>query len=98
MRVIAKFENLKFVEDVRGNKGWMHTKLLGRVKHAVIQNKDSKEGFVYAFRFPNSKIGRPIYKIKEGVILRLKKCSNEWCLLSNKKNEFWVQKRFLWGV
>ena len=49
-----------------------------------------------AFKKPNI-YSRPLARLEKGKMVIIKKCRDEWCKILVQNNEFWIQKKFLWG-
>ena len=80
------------VQDVDGQGGWMHFRLLSGVRTVVfrksgtaIRNQPDVDGLVVAFA-------------DKGVIAWLKECTLLWCRVSVDSHTGWVEKPEIFGV
>ena len=48
------------------------------------------------FKKPNI-YSQPLIRLEKGKMVIIKKCRDEWCKILVQNNQFWIQKKFLWG-
>ena len=80
------------VEDVDGEGGWVHTKLLSTRRTVLVQED------LLALRETPSSSGRKLARLEAGVIARLGACQPEWCEASIEGFTGWLPKSGIWGV
>ncbi len=90
IKQIDKKENWRRIIDLKNNSGWIHRSQLKPI-NSVINLKDK-----ILFKKP-SLFSKPIAKIKEGRILVIKKCENNWCKIKSSKFNGWIQTDNIWG-
>jgi SH3-like domain-containing protein len=80
------------VEDVDGEGGWVHTKLLSARRTVLVQQN------LLALRETPSNSGRKLARLEAGVLPRLRACRPEWCQVSIEGYTGWLPKSGIWGV
>ncbi len=80
------------VQDVDGEGGWMHFRLLSGVRTVVF-----RESGTAIFDQPDVG-GLVIAFADKGVIAFLEKCTLDWCRVSGKGYSGWVQKPGVFGA
>ncbi len=91
LKQIDKKENFRRIIDLKNNSGWIHISQLKK-NNSVIAIKDK-----ILFKKPSS-FAKPIAQIKEGRMLVIEKCENNWCKVSAEKYVGWVRINNLWGL
>lgn len=88
--VIDTKENFRRIQDHKNNAGWIHISQLKKTSSLILLEDKImfKKG---------SKFSTPIAKIKKGRLLLVKKCSNQWCLVSTGNFSGWVEDNKVWG-
>ena len=92
LRIVGEYEHWRRVEDVDGQGGWMHFRLLSGVRTVLVTGEDAvlrRRGYT------DSQI---VARIEKGVIGFLKECSTDWCKLRVDGARGWLPKSALWGV
>jgi len=90
LKQIDKKENFRRIIDLKNNGGWIHISQLKK-NNSAIATKDK-----ILFKNPTS-FAKPIALIKEGRLLILKKCEQEWCQITSGKFQGWVKTDNIWG-
>ena len=90
LKQIDKKENFRRIIDLKNNSGWIHISQLKK-NNSVIATKNK-----ILFKNPTS-FAKPIALIKEGRLLILKKCEQEWCQITSGKFQGWVKTDNIWG-
>ena len=91
VRVIARFETWRKIEDPDGTQGWMAARLLSRTRTAIVT------GDVRPMREDASVSAAVAYRAEPGVVGRITDCKNGWCLFDVKGRKGWVQTDHIWG-
>ena len=91
LKQIDKKENFRRIMDFKNNSGWIHISQLKKI-NSVIATRDK-----ILFKKPNS-FAKPIAQIKEGRMLIIEKCENNWCKVTVEEYEGWVKIKNLWGL
>ena len=91
LKQIDKKENFRRIIDLKNNSGWIHISQLKK-SNSVIATKDK-----VLFKKPTS-FAKPIAQIKEGRLLMLEKCEQNWCKITSEKFEGWIKTDNIWGL
>ena len=91
LKQIDKKENFRRIIDLKNNSGWIHISQLKK-SNSVITTKDK-----VLFKKPTS-FAKPIAHIKEGRLLIIVKCEQNWCKISSEKFEGWIKTNNIWGL
>tara|TARA_B100001287_G_scaffold242211_1_gene217531 strand:+ start:63 stop:509 length:447 start_codon:yes stop_codon:yes gene_type:complete len=90
LKQIDKKENFRRIIDFKNNGGWVHISQL-RKNNSVLATKDK-----ILFENPTS-FAKPIALIKEGRLLILEKCEQEWCEITSGGFQGWIKTDNIWG-
>ena len=91
VKVIARHENWRKVEDPDGTQGWMAARLLSRTRTAIVT------GDIRPLR-EDAKVSAAIaYRAQPGVVGRIGDCKNGWCLFDVQGRKGWIQTEHIWG-
>jgi len=90
--VLAEYQEWFRVEDVDGEGGWVHTKLLSQRRTILVQED------LLLLRETPSNGGRKLARLEAGVVLRLNGCQPNWCEGSIDGLTGWLPKSGIWGV
>ena len=85
-------DNFRKIRDHENNSGWIHISQLSKKKAAIVTGKDLilfKSATIYS---------SPIIILKEGRLVRIEKCKNEWCKVKTGGYKGWVKNLNLWGL
>ncbi len=91
LKQIDKKENFRRIIDFKNNSGWIHISQLKK-SNSVIATKDK-----VLFKNPTS-FAKPVAQIKEGRLLILKKCEQNWCRIRSEEFEGWIKTDNIWGL
>jgi SH3-like domain-containing protein len=91
LKQIDKKENFRRIIDLKNNSGWIHISQLKK-SNSVIVTKDK-----VLFKKPTS-FAKPIAQIKEGRLLIVEKCEQNWCKITSEKFEGWIKTDNIWGL
>ena len=93
IEIIDEFNSWRKISDFENNIGWIHKALLKSERFAII--------------LPNAKTSTVVYSKPKGVkvgtigrrnIIKINKCTLDWCQIISQNNYSWVPKNKLWGV
>ena len=91
IKQIDKKENWRRIIDSKNNSGWIHWSQLKK-NNSIILLEDK-------ILFKNSSnFSKPLAKIKEGRLLIVQKCEDEWCKVKTKKIKGWIKVDNVWGL
>ena len=91
LKQIDKKENFRRIIDFKNNSGWIHISQLKK-SNSVIATKDK-----VLFKKPTS-FAKPLAQIKEGRLLILEKCEQQWCKITSGNFEGWIKADNTWGL
>ena len=91
VKVIARHETWRKIEDPDGTQGWMAARLLSRTRTAIVT------GEIRPMREDASVSAAVAYRAEPGVVGRITDCKNGWCLFDVKGRKGWVQTDHIWG-
>ncbi len=91
LKQIDKKENFRRIIDFKNNSGWIHISQLKK-RNSVIATKDK-----VLFKNPSS-FAKPVAQIKEGRLLILEKCEQNWCKITSDEFKGWIKTDNIWGL
>lgn len=91
VKVIARFETWRKIEDPDGTQGWMAARLLSRTRTAIVT------GDVRPMHKGPSLTAVIAYRAQPGVVGRITDCKEGWCLLNVGGRKGWIQTDHIWG-
>ncbi len=92
VEITAEFDTWRRVRDFEGTEGWFHQSMLKSQRYGVISDS------VAIVHRSNSEGSSGVVKLTQGVIVKIKKCRNDWCYVTLDKFEGWLPGSQLWGV
>lgn len=91
VKVVARFETWRKIEDPDGTQGWMAARLLSRTRTAIVT------GEIRPLREEASISAGVAYRAEPGVVGRITDCKDDWCLFDVKGRKGWIQTDHIWG-
>ncbi|MDR7060374.1 MULTISPECIES: SH3 domain-containing protein [unclassified Sphingopyxis] len=91
VKVVARFETWRKIEDPDGTQGWMAARLLSRTRTAIVT------GEIRPLREDSSVSAAVAYRAEPGVVGRITDCKDGWCLFDVKGRKGWIQTDHIWG-
>jgi SH3-like domain-containing protein len=91
VRVVARYESWRKVEDPDGTSGWMAARLLSRTRTAIVI------GGVAPMRETPDNGAAITFRAESGVVGRIADCDNGWCLFDVKGRRGWISTADIWG-
>ena len=91
VKVVARFETWRKIEDPDGTQGWMAARLLSRTRTAIVT------GDIRPMRDSASASAGVAYRAEPGVVGRITDCKDGWCLFDVKGRKGWIQTDHIWG-
>jgi SH3-like domain-containing protein len=92
VEITAEFDTWRRVRDFEGTEGWFHQSMLKSQRYGVIS-----EPMAILYR-SNSETSSGVAKLSQGVIVKIKKCRNDWCYVTLDQFDGWLPSSQLWGV
>ena len=85
-------ENFRKIRDHENNTGWVHISQLSKKKAAIVIEEQ-------LIMFSGSTLySNPVAKLKEGRLVTIRKCKNDWCKVETGEYKGWLKKSGLWGL
>ena len=91
VKVVARFETWRKIEDPDGTQGWMAARLLSRTRTAIVT------GEIRPLREAASTSAAVAYRAEPGVVGRITDCADGWCRFDVKGRSGWIQTDHIWG-
>ncbi|PQM27470.1 hypothetical protein CVO77_02430 [Sphingopyxis lindanitolerans] len=91
VKVIARFETWRKIEDPDGTHGWMAARLLSRTRTAIVT------GGIRPMREEPNVSAAVAYRAEPGVVGRITDCKNGWCRIDVRGRKGWVETDHIWG-
>ena len=93
IRVVRTYPNWRMIEDSDGTRGWMLVSLLSDRRTAVVKPGEPRP--IHERPDPSSRIA---YLAEPGVVGRIDKCRDGWCLIKIGKRQGHIRASDMWGV
>lgn len=92
VKVIAAHSVWRKVEDLDGDQGWMHVRLLSTARTAVVIGNS-----IGALRETPNAAARIAWRVEPGVVGRIDDCQKGWCRFDNAGRYGFIEAERLWG-
>ena len=96
LRVLNESDEWYQIEDIEGEKGWIHRNYLAKQKkkqYVTIKEKSD----ISCYDKPN-KESKIAFESGYLVNFELKRCEGDFCLLKKERIQGWCEKNKLWGL
>ena len=90
IKVIDKKENFRRIIDHKKNSGWIHISQLKKSNSLIVL----EDKLIFK---KNSKFSEPLFRIKKGRLLIVKKCLKPWCSVKTENYSGWIKIENVWG-
>ena len=91
VKVIARHETWRKIEDPDGTQGWMAARLLSRTRTAIVT------GEIRPMREEPDTSAAVAFRAQPGVVGRITDCQKGWCLFNVGGRKGWIQTDHIWG-
>ena len=91
LKIIDSFDTWLKIKDYEGEIGWVSMSQLSEKKFGIIL----KEVKLQQFPKKNSK---ELALIKKNMLVKVKKCKNNWCQVNVKDFNGWIEVDKFWGA
>lgn len=92
LMVTGEYEHWRRVQDIDGQGGWMHFRLLSGVRTVIFKGEKTP------LRRRDYEGAEALAFAEQGVIGKLDECSKDWCRVFVGREKGWVMKTEIWGV
>ncbi len=96
VEITAEFEDWRRIRDSDGSQGWVYHSLLSGKRMAAVQLK-TKTDLASLYDKPET-TSAVTARLQVGVLGAVKSCTGNWCQISGKGFDGWIQQTELWGV
>ena len=93
IRVIETYPNWRKVSDPDGTTGWMLQRLLSDTRTALVTGSEARP-----MRQDPAEASPIRYLAEPGVVGRLSKCADGWCLLDVRGRQGYIRTDQFWGL
>ncbi|WP_428681154.1 SH3 domain-containing protein [Sphingopyxis sp.] len=91
VKVVARFETWRKIEDPDGTQGWMAARLLSRTRTAIVT------GGIRPMREEPNIAAAVAYRAEAGVVGRITDCKDGWCRIDVGGRKGWIETDHIWG-
>src|SRR3546814_5162429 len=91
VKVIARHDLWRKVEDPDGAQGWMAARLLSRTRTAIVT------GEIRPMRESPTPGAAVAYRAEPGVVGRITDCKDGWCRFDVRGHKGWIETGHIWG-
>jgi SH3-like domain-containing protein len=93
LEVVAEFDQWRYVRDIKGDVGWIHSSVLSG-KRAVVITGEKIQNLQRSADIDS----RVVAKLTPGLRCQLNKCKDGWCKLKCEGYVGWIKREYLWGI
>lgn len=91
VRVVARYESWRKVEDPDGTTGWMAARLLSRTRTGIVTADTA------VMREEASSAAPIAFRAEAGVVGRIADCAGGWCRFDVRGKRGWISTDAIWG-
>ena len=91
VKVVARHDIWRKIEDPDGTQGWMAARLLSRTRTAIVT------GGIRPMRAKPDAAAAIAFRAEAGVVGRITDCKDGWCLFNVKGRKGWIETDHIWG-
>ena len=91
VKVIARHETWRKIQDPDGAQGWMAARLLSRTRTAIVT------GEIRPMREAPNGSAAVVYRAEPGVVGRITDCKDGWCRIDVSGRKGWIEMGHIWG-
>lgn len=92
LAVIAEFEQWRYVRDISGDVGWVHSSVLSGKRGVVVIGDKVR----YLRKHPSA-TARVIAKLSNNIRCQFKKQEGDWCKIKCEGYTGWIENKYIWG-
>ncbi|HCR85939.1 MAG TPA: hypothetical protein DIV86_04605 [Alphaproteobacteria bacterium] len=92
IEITNEYDQWRKIKDIQGDEGWVHMAVLSGKRTAIVQINNS------IITEKESESSPPVATMENGVMVGLKKCSNQICKVEVMGLEGYISKVNIWGV
>ena len=91
VKVVARHDIWRKIEDPDGTQGWMASRLLSRTRTAIVTDE------IRPLREAASLSAGVAYRAEPGVVGRITDCKDGWCRIDVGGRKGWIETDHIWG-
>ena len=92
IKVVAKYQDWRKIEDPDGTQGWMLVSLLSAARTAMVV------GTIVEMREAPRHAAAVMWRAEPGVVGKISECQRGWCYFDVRGRAGYVEHSHLWGV
>jgi SH3-like domain-containing protein len=96
VEITHEFDNWRKIRDADGSEGWVFHSLLSGDRTALVAPWEA-QGLYPAHATAEDGAAVTAY-LAPRVVANVERCTGNWCLVSGKGFEGWIEQDRLWGV
>lgn len=93
LAITGEFEQWRYVRDIKGDVGWVHSSVLSGKRSVIVTGDKIK----FLKKQPSAH-SRTIAQISNELRCQFKKCEDEWCKIKCDGYTGWIERKNLWGL
>ncbi|MES2215530.1 MAG: SH3 domain-containing protein [Pseudomonadota bacterium] len=93
LEITAEFEQWRYVRDITGDVGWVHSSVLSGKRSVVILGTQPQN-----LHYTQDQTSRVVATLEPNLRCQLKSCKINACKLKCSSYVGWVPHKYLWGV
>ena len=94
IKVLVRYKSWRKIEDPDGTQGWVHARLLTATRTAIVLGRKGK---VRALRSKPDGDAKIIWRVESGVVGKISKCEQGWCLFDVAGRRGYIESEMIWG-
>lgn len=91
LKIVARYQSWRKVEDPDGTQGWMHARLLSASRTAIVI------GEVRPMRSEPRDDAPLAWRAEPGVVGRITECTEDYCLFDVRGRRGYIRTDHIWG-
>ena len=91
LKVIARYQSWRKIEDPDGTQGWMHARLLSASQTAIVTDE------IRPMRAEPRDDAPLTWRAEPGVVGRITECDERYCLFDVRGRRGYIRLDYIWG-
>jgi SH3-like domain-containing protein len=98
VEIIGEYDNWRHIRDWEGSEGWVLHSLLSGKRTALVAAVAKKVDDFVPIHSSADLTSDVTARLQSGVLATVKRCDGNWCRISGKGFDGWIEEGRLWGV